>query len=339
LFEQRFCLREILFPLWEVLGVTRVIWRVHVVAKPPVAAQSLLDHLLAIHDQPEGLTHAYVVERLLIDAHGEGVPTTRLRLEKSQTGVLLDHFGLRTRHKVDMVDSATKEGVQARRRVSELSHREAIGVRSHAPVVRVGLEDRLIAGNVTLNDPRTGPYQALHAGGGVVPDRHDSVAEEGQSLPEDGVRPVEREAHGPFVQLLYVPGAEVAQEVGAGSRCLRVQDPLIAPDHVVGGHRLAVAELETRLQAYRERSGRRIGLIGLGEQVDQLVVRVEAQQGVVKLPLHGDLGFVDVGGLAIEAVLGTPTGDTGPDVAALLWPPARCRGQLTGPHSSVHFLC
>ncbi len=58
--------------------------------------------------------------------------------------------------------------------------------------------------------------------------------------------------------------------------------------------------------------------IGLGQQVDQLVIWVEAQQRVIELPLHGDLRLVEVGGLPVQAVLGASAGDARADVAALL---------------------
>ena len=94
LLEQRLGLLDVLRALRQVLGVAGVERRVHVVADPAEAAVGLVDHLLAVDDETERLAHVDVVERLLVDAHGEGLPAAGLGLEERVARRGLDGGGL-----------------------------------------------------------------------------------------------------------------------------------------------------------------------------------------------------------------------------------------------------
>ena len=81
--EQRLGLIEILLALrdLQVGGVER---GVEVVGDAAESAECVLEHLVAVDDQPEGLAHAHVGERLLVDAHAQRQPAAALVVEQHQ---------------------------------------------------------------------------------------------------------------------------------------------------------------------------------------------------------------------------------------------------------------
>ena len=81
--EQRLGLVDVLLALRQVVGVGRVERGVQVVAERAVAAERLVDHLLAVDDQPHRLADPDVVERRLVDAHRERHPGAASRTTRT----------------------------------------------------------------------------------------------------------------------------------------------------------------------------------------------------------------------------------------------------------------
>ena len=135
LLEQRLGLLDVLHALLEV-GRAGVEAPVHVVGHDAQAAVGLVDHLLAVDDEPEGLAHAHVAVRLDVDAHGERAPRAGLGVEERETLGRLDDLGLALRQLGHRLDLAAVQRVDARRVVGELDHGEGVDVRERRPSSR-----------------------------------------------------------------------------------------------------------------------------------------------------------------------------------------------------------
>ncbi len=267
LLEQRLRLLEVLLALRQVGREVLVVRRVEVVRDPALAAQHLVDHLLAVDDQPERLAHAVVVERRGVDAHGERLPRARLGDEDLERRVGLDVGDLRRGQRGDRVDLTAEQRVDPRRVVGEVDDDQLVGVRlAVLPVVRVLQEAALLARREALVLVRTGADRV----GRVVVDGHDPVEVLAEVVREARVGELQRHADGAVVQLLQTAAVDVADRGGADLRVLRVGDPLHREDHVVGRDRLAVVEREAFLQADVPRLRRLAGLDRLGQQHLQL---------------------------------------------------------------------
>jgi hypothetical protein len=251
--EQRLGLLEVLLALGEVLGVARVEGRVEVVRDPALAAEDLLDHLLAIDDQPERLADLDVVERSGVDAHRERLPRAGLGDHRAQLGVALDGRELAERHVVDRLDLTAEQRVDPCRVVGEVDDHELVRVGlAVAPVVLVALERALLARRQALELERAGADGLVR----VVVDRHDAVEVLADVLGERGVGELQRDPHRALVELLESLRVHVSDRRRADLGVLRIEDPAQREDHVVGGHRLAVVELDALLSRTVQRSAR-----------------------------------------------------------------------------------
>ena len=286
---------EILLALRKVLGVGGVERRVQVVGDSPVAGQHLLDHRVAVDDQAHRLADADIGERLLVDGHRDRQPATAGGVQHLVAVGALDGLHGGGRDVGGDVDLVGQQGVDQRITVGEVDDVHLVEVRlACVPVVRVLDVHRLLADLELLEHVRPGAdLRGRVAAEALVAHGHDRAGVRAQGLLEvrhtllelqlDGVvvdlgdaRHVEHRAH---------DGAAVHLEGGVEHAGERV-------DHVVGRHRVAVAELDAVLQ----RDDVVVGGLGgdvLGDAVGVLghEVGAEAHQRLPPGDLAHDVGL------------------------------------------------
>ena len=175
--EQRLGLLDVLLALGQVLGVRRVERGVEVVAEATLAAQRVVDHLLAVADQPHRLADAHVGERLGVDPHRERHPGAGLGLD-DLAGLSLDGVDQVVGQVVDRLHLAGLERVDLGAGVGEVLDVDLVDLGLVAPVVGVLHEDAVLAGAERLVLERAGADRVLR----VVVGRDDAEGVLGEEV-------------------------------------------------------------------------------------------------------------------------------------------------------------
>ena len=272
--EQRLGLVDVLLALGQVAGVGHVERCVHVVAERAVAAQRLVDHLLAVDDQPHRLAHLDVVERRLVDAHGERHPGARLGDQDAAAGPL-DGVDEVVGQVVDRLDLARLQRVDHGAGVREVLDLQLVDEGRVAPVVGVLGEGAGLAGVEGL----VGEGAGAHGVRDVEVGRDDADGVLRQQPVEDRVGHLQHQLErGRVDHLRGLEVEDLGELTAPGERRLRVGDALDAEPGVLGGDVLAVVERHSlaHLDGPLGAVGRRLD--GLGERRLELVVVVPEEQ-------------------------------------------------------------
>ena len=260
----------------ECLAVER---EVHCLAHPRIRHLLAGGHVLEGHLADAGHLHG-------LDA-GSGLEdpeVRRLELEHETKLAALQLRGRGFRADLEAVEDLgdlrrAKEVVRVGRELHDLVRREG-GER-----VRTGADDALALVVVVLAQRR-----AVEGGQDVL--WHDHVRRVSQVLEEHGVRRLERELHG-----VRVHGLDGLGRIPRGDRVGAVGHVDLGvllglghgEDHVVRGHRLAVAPLRALVEVEGERGRVRRDVPGFGKARDDLFGRVALDEAVVEHLEDGEL--------------------------------------------------